>query len=165
MSCPTATFCIGVTNDGGAVVWNGSSFSAAQPIDGNGNLAAVSCVTANFCLALDSGYNWLTWNGTSWNTPQPMGTVRTSPTPSFVNWMSCATTSFCVAVLSDSEAVVWNGTTWSSPQLTDQGLDGAVGPAATSSNGHPAIGMQSVSCASATFCVAVGTDGDAVVGR
>jgi hypothetical protein len=163
VSCPSSTFCMGVEGTM-TLSWNGSSFSTPQPLAPD-MLDAVSCPTAAFCMALASGDEWFVWNGGSWSAPTPIATVTPGPNPAFINWVSCATAIFCVAVLSDGHALTWNGTSWSVPQWIDQNLANAVGPAATSSNSHPAQGMQSVSCPTASFCVAVGTDGRAVIGQ
>jgi len=166
VSCPSASFCVAVNDLGNAIVWNGSSLLAPDDIDGSNHLVSVSCPSTSFCMALDSSsYDWLVWNGTSWSTPQPIGTLRRGPTPGFINWVSCPTASFCVAVVSDGHAIGWNGTSWSAPQLIDPNLVSAQGPAATSSNGHPSLGVKSVSCPTASFCVAVGSDGSVVIGR
>jgi len=166
VSCASASFCVAVNDLGNAIAWNGSSLLAPDDIDGSNHLVAVSCPLANFCMALDSSsYDWIVWNGTSWSTPQPIGTLNPGPTPGFINWVSCPTATFCVAVVSDGNVIVWSGTSWSTPQPIDPNLASARGPAATSSNGHPSLGMKSVSCPTATFCVAVGSDGDVVMGR
>lgn len=165
ISCPSASFCMAVNDLGNSIVWNGTSLSAPANIDTNGHLTAVSCPSASFCMALGGADDWLVWNGTSWSTPHPIRTLRPSPDPAFINWVSCSTASFCTAVLSDGEALHWNGTSWSAPQSINPNLANARGPAATSSNGHPSLGMKSVSCPTASFCVAVGSDGSAVIGR
>lgn len=75
--------------------------------------------------------------------------------------ISCASATFCVAVGSTGPGVVrsarmWNGTSWSAPRVIDpNGAD-----TATSNSG-----LRSVSCPTASLCVAVGSDGDAVIGR
>jgi hypothetical protein len=166
ISCPTASFCMAVNVLGNAIIWNGTSLSAPVDIDGSNNLEAVSCPNASFCMALDDK-DWLTWNGTSWSISQPIGTVRTGPPADYVGItrVSCPTTHFCVAVLSDGHAIAWNGTSWSTPQQINPNLANARGPATASSNGHPSLGLKSVSCPTTTFCVAVGSDGSAVIGR
>jgi len=166
VSCPSASFCVAVNDLGNAIAWNGSSLSAPDDIDGSNHLVAVSCPSTSFCMALDSSsYDWLVWNGTSWSVPQAIGTLSPGPTPGFINWVSCPTASFCVAAVSDGNAIVWNGTSWSAAQSIDSTLANARGPAATSSNGHPSLGLKSVSCPTASFCVAVGSDGSVVIGR
>jgi hypothetical protein len=48
VSCPTATFCIGVDGFGDASVFNGSSWAAPQNIDARRALQSVSCPTTTF---------------------------------------------------------------------------------------------------------------------
>ena len=167
ISCPTSSFCMGVDFNGRAIRWNGRTFTPPQTIDRGEDLAAVSCPSTAFCLALASGDTWLTWDGRRWSAPQRIGTVSPEPPSSNspINRVSCPTTTLCVAVFSDATEIEWNGTSWTAPQSIDHHLANAVGDAATSRNGHPAIGLQSVSCPTSTFCVAVGTDGRVEMAR
>jgi hypothetical protein len=52
VSCPTATFCVAVDNQGGISQWHGSSWSRTTP-DRAGALTAISCPTATFCVVVD----------------------------------------------------------------------------------------------------------------
>lgn len=191
ISCPSASFCMAVNELGNAITWNGTSLSAPTTIDASGHLVAVSCLSPSFCMALGGGGpDWLVWNGTSWSGPQPIRTIRpgvVSPPPpcgrprprshtpppttlsgvptAFINFVSCPTASFCVAALSDGEAIVWNGTSWSAPQSINPSLANARGPAAQTTVGSPSLGLKSVSCPTPNFCVAVGSDGSAMIGR
>jgi hypothetical protein len=191
ISCPSASFCMAVNELGNAIVWNGTSLSAPTTIDSNGHVVAVSCPSPSFCMALGGGDTWMVYNGASWSAPRPIGTLRpggrpppppprgrprprsqTPPptTPSstpavFINFVSCPTASFCVAALSDGEAIVWNGTAWSAPQSIDSSLANARGPAAQTTVGSPSLGLKAVSCPTPSFCVAVGSDGSATIGR
>jgi hypothetical protein len=164
VSCASANFCVAVNLLGNAIVWNGRSLSRPRDIDGHNGLNAVSCPSARFCMALDGG-DWIVWNGTSWSAPEQIPNLDTSPDSGLINWVSCPSASFCVAVVSDGKAFVWDGTSWSGPRLIDRNLTNAHGEAATSRNGHPSLGFKSVSCPSPSFCVAVGSDGDVVIGR
>ena len=165
ISCPTVSFCMGVDLQGRAIRWNGHRFSPPQVVYAGNTLNTVSCPNAEFCLTLGAGGRFIVWNGTQWLPAQPIGTVTVTPNSALVNWVSCPTSGLCVAVLSDGHVITWNGTAWSTPQMIDAHLVNAVGQAATSSPNHPAIGLQSISCPSTRFCVAVGTDGRAEVAR
>ena len=161
ISCPTSSFCMGVDFQGRAIRWTGRTFTRPQTIAGGDDLAAVSCTSAAFCLALASGDSWLTWDGQHWSAAKPIGTMSPEPpaSSSTINRVSCPTTTLCVAVFSDATEIEWNGTSWTAPESIDRNLANAVGDAAVSRNGHPAIGLESVSCPTSKFCVAVGTDG------
>ena len=167
ISCPTATFCMAVNLLGNAIIWDGNAFSAPQPITPNGEqLAAVSCASPTFCMALDGpSKTWLTWNGSSWSTPQPMGAYQPDPNSIFLNGLSCPTATFCVAVGSNGTVSEWHGATWSPAQSIDANLANFRGPAAVTTNEHPNLGLESIACPAANLCVAVGSDGTAIIGR
>jgi hypothetical protein len=61
-----------------------------------------------------------------------------------------------VAIGDDGSAIEWNGTSWSAPQSIDPHL---------ANKGGGFLGVDSVSCPTASFCVAVFPDGRAVIGR
>ena len=143
--------------------WSGGSALAATPawtlvsspnvngIPQDNYLSGVSCVGTAFCMAV--GYisgtsSDLTlvqkWNGTSWATVS-------SPDPgtgSFLNAVSCTSTSFCMAVGSYGTGTAsptlvekWNGSKWTKLASPNPGAPGG-------------NGLNGVSCASATSCVA-----------
>jgi hypothetical protein len=166
ISCPSATFCLAVNDLGNAIFWDGTSLSPPQPIAAGDHLVAASCSSPTFCTVLDtSGDKWLTWNGTSWSPAQPLGVVQPDPNPIFLNWLSCPSSTFCALALSNGTVTTWNGTTWSTPQSIDSSLTNMRGPAAVTTNEHPNLGLESVSCPSANFCVVVGSDGTAIIGQ
>ncbi|HEX9032603.1 MAG TPA: hypothetical protein VF834_12215 [Streptosporangiaceae bacterium] len=125
----------------------------------SGQVQAVSCPSATSCMAvgyyLDSAGLTVplaeTWNGTSWQqqtVPSPAG--GRSPG---LDGVSCISASFCEAVgitdepgYTDSTAFAetWNGSSWS--------LQAVPSPA-----GATGVLLKAVSCASATFCEAVGS--------
>jgi hypothetical protein len=137
--------------------WNGTSWQIQRAVSPPGatanNLGAVSCVSAAFCEAVgshpDSDANTVAlaerWNGTTWQ-------IQPTPNPAPGNGLgmslagvSCVSTLFCEAVGSSSSAAgggaeAWNGTAW----------------ALQSVPGGP---LTSVSCTSASFCMAAGADG------
>jgi hypothetical protein len=126
--------------------------------DGNGE--GLSCVPKPYtCLAVgsygkfavQSGYAAL-WNGKSWKLalpPNPKG--GSGPT---VNAVSCRSASFCLAVggwLSNSgggelDSLLWNGRKW------------ALTPSLPQPKGSTDDQLYGLSCASATSCLAVGSD-------
>jgi hypothetical protein len=162
VSCTSATRCTATGHYFPSAVtapaaeqWNGTAWSVQQVPDPqprfNGALLGVSCAPAGTCIA--AGYDTAAlaeaWTGTSWSVQR----VSTPPgaTPSELTGVSCASASACMAVGSyradanGDEAILteaWNGTSWSIQPT----------PANPASQGF----LTGVSCASATFCVAVG---------
>jgi hypothetical protein len=144
VSCASAARCIAVgaiSNSATlAEAWNGTAWrvtpGAGQPAALTGP-DAVSC-RGRMCLAL--GVNGLSvWNGTAWHQVSsglPAGAVFD---------VSCASPTYCMAAGAiataphgDSAAMadVWNGTSWQPPSYP------------------PGTGLSTVSCTSASFCMA-----------
>ncbi len=98
VSCPSTTFCIAVDTGGNAYTYNGSSWSAATPIDtvngqiDGGELESVSCPSSSFCAAIDGRESVLTFNGSTWTAPQSLQSAVAH------SGVSCASSSFCAAV-------------------------------------------------------------------
>lgn len=125
--------------------WNGSSWSfdsqIAPLVQFESEIDALSCASANFCLATARYFlgQWTEaaemWNGTSWQfVSSPVGSIN-----DFNQAISCPSSTFCALSGTHEDTSyleTWNGTNW------------------TSSNGlaNPSL----VSCASPTFCMAVG---------
>jgi hypothetical protein len=123
-----------------------------------GDLYAEDCTSPTSCIAVGHGTNRLSeeatlaeaWNGTTW-------AIQATPAPprslgSALFGVSCTSATACIAVGASANsagadvtlAEAWNGTTWSiqpTPNPTD----------ATGST------LYSISCSSATACIAVGT--------
>ena len=110
VSCPSASFCIAVDAGGNAFTYNGSSWSAADPIDSvngqidGGAFRAVSCPSSSFCAAIDGRESVLTFNGSSWSAPQQLEPAA------LASGVSCASFSFCVAVDGGGNAFVYGAT-------------------------------------------------------
>jgi hypothetical protein len=169
VSCASAKFCeaIGGAGSGGGAVWNGTSWTAqtipSPPGSTSARLSGVSCAAAAFCEAVGSysssaggGSLAEAWNGTSWS-------VQSAPSPAGISSIvlsavSCITASACEAsgsfrrtaqaLTGEPLAEAWNGTAWT--------IQPAVKPAGAISNSFSAV-----SCASITFCEAVGSHPDA----
>jgi hypothetical protein len=103
-------------------------------------LDSLSCGSPSSCVAIDgSGPGHVMWDGHTWSRPdfEYDGTH-----------VSCSSATFCLAVGSlggGAKSYVWNGQTWST------------GTMITSQD----VFLSSVSCISATSCVAVDESGDA----
>src|SRR5262245_7422433 len=167
VSCVTASSCTAVgyyttaSSPGRTLVlrWNGTSWSIVPSPNASGSigsyLEAVSCTAATSCAAVGYSYNATAtrtlaerWNGTKWavvGTPNPNG-----DDPDLFS-VSCASATNCLAVgyyttNGGSDATLaerWNGTQWSIvASTTPKGSDSY---------------LYAVSCASGTYCVAVGS--------
>jgi hypothetical protein len=150
VSCVTTAACMAVGSDGSkpaAEYWQGSGWTL-QSLPAGGTLAAVSCLAASGCTAVGDKGATDHWNGTTWS-------VQRSPTgKADLTGISCSSGSDCEAVggySSDSPfptpllAAHWNGSKW-----TIQ--------AATAPGGSTGSWLQAVSCTSASSCMAVGTN-------
>jgi hypothetical protein len=154
VSCTTATNCVAVGSAGDGIHpvpvvqrWNGTRM-ASETAPGHGTLKAVSCTSATSCLAVGSEnsppFKGLTarWDGTHWSAVPGPGPIMSG--------LSCASANDCMAVGAShyqphlrSFMEHWNGNGWSaiaSPDPPDTDY------------------LRAVSCATATFCVAVGTE-------
>jgi len=183
VSCaPGTTFCMATDAGGNWLTYNAGAWSSASPI---GLLltqvASISCTSTTFCIAVGNGFAGgaaATWNGSGWSTYQ-FGT----PAPAMVS-VSCATSTFCVAVDDAGNTSTYNGTTWSAETSIDNPVNPLVGVscapntttcvavdsggnAVTLNNGTwsaptqapPTGSLVAISCPSATYCVADGSNG------
>ncbi len=168
VSCASVSWCVAVgsigatfNNQNTAYSWDGTSWNVMMPPSTPPNneywLSSVSCVSASSCVAVGGQFDGsvtrtsaLGWDGSTWSIVQ---TPNAGFSSDFLSGVSCVGTSFCLAVGTyiDSDwrtlAEVWNGATWSVlPSANAAEVDGIV----------PADGLKSVSCVTASSCVAVG---------
>ena len=172
VSCPTTTFCVaaGSTYNGSEdqtliEQWNGTSWSIVPSPDRttttDNGFDGVSCLSSTSCVAVGYWYNAgddeqalvEQWNGAAWS----LATAADTADNDELDGVSCALPTFCVATgytyVSGSEVPEstlveeWNGTTWT--------IVTSPNPVAGGDNV-----LNSVSCASATFCVAAGYGGE-----
>jgi hypothetical protein len=94
----------------------------------------ISCPTTTFCMGVGFDGDAISWNGSTWSAV----TVIDTSSLNIITSVSCPTRTFCAAVDDSGNAMTWNGTTWSSPLTIDDGE------------------LDSVSCTSASFCMAIG---------
>lgn len=176
VSCTSSTACTAV----GAVVgsagplaerWNGTSWTIqTTPDPGGGSFTNVSCPSATDCVAVGQFMDGLLaehWDGTSWSAqqiPKPAATYAT------LSSVSCTAATACIAVGDDGAGgnwgdvplvEQWDGSSWTiqpTPTLPTTNWDGTAWSIQSTPN--PLITtdstLSSVSCASVTFCTAVG---------
>ncbi len=162
VSCAGPNFCVAVGDSNGVPLaehWNGSTWSVVATVNPVGSTGAalfsVSCLSATSCMAvgedrpggIDAPLSE-SWNGTSWSVVANPG-LAGSTSASF-SGVSCVTPTWCMAAGSNQTggatlnlAETWNGTTWTVQTTPDPALATVAGFAA-------------VSCAGASYCVAVG---------
>jgi hypothetical protein len=130
-SCASASMCIAV-GVAGVWLWDGSTWSdsTVSPAP-DSPLQSVSCPTTTFCLAVSEDAETFTFDGTSW-----AGPFEASIGPQLV---SCASPTFCMGT-AGYDAMVFDGTSWGAP-MTD---------------GLPTTATGTLSCPTASFCMAIG---------
>jgi hypothetical protein len=178
VSCPTTTFCVAVGHAKNASdidqtliqTYDGSNWSIVPSPNTStlldNDLAEVSCTSTTSCIAVGTAMSPThfaqtlveKFDGVNWSI---MSSPNTSPTqPQFLNGLTCQSATLCVAVgayeivpgLTQTLVLTYNGTNW------------AITPSPNSSDTEVNI-LGTVSCASATNCVAVGTFFGATAGR
>jgi hypothetical protein len=114
VSCPSASFCLGL-DAGGATTWTGGTgWSDAQAPAG---MTSVACPGATECLAVGTGGGGQIWTGTTWSAltvPAPNGAAS-------MRAIACPGPADCVAVGAYTPAAggtraladTWGGSAWS----------------------------------------------------
>ena len=144
VSCSSSTFCVAVDSLGAALFWHGSNWSGHHHVNANGSLDSVSCPSTTYCVVVSDAGKAVTYNGGAWTPSKTIG-----PEDSYR--ISCPSVSFCAAVGANglpgkpSTIATFNGHSWSSHL--------------TSTSGKLNDRLLGVSCASATYCVAVNYNG------
>ncbi len=154
VSCPSATACIAV-GDGFAEDWNGTAWAVHAIARAKDTLVSVSCVAATTCVAaggyFDDGVQFMvaeSWNGTKWRVINPP--ISTSFDTDELSGVACQNANQCTAVGSYHDPVDGYRTLAEIMQLRWQPQTATV-PA-----GAIATGFDTVSCTSASACMAVG---------
>jgi hypothetical protein len=133
VSCPTTSFCATVGDGGDAVLYQDGTWGLPDKIDPGVELKAVSCASASFCVAI-AGNDAAVFSDGQWG----KATAAESGSPFGLVAVSCVSSSFCMAVDGGGSALTFNGSTWSAP--ASLGINE----------------VNSVSCSSASFCLAGG---------
>ncbi len=163
LSCASSDFCVaGQSGTRNGEIWNGRQwrekpFAAAGNSETSTGINGVSCVRQSFCLAtglavhhhVDDGIFPIVelWNGRRWRLIQapPIG-EGLGPVSCF-SPANCTTTGFYYVDTSRfvaSFAARWNGATWQVSNLRSK-----------ISSAHAFFGPTSISCPTATSCLAV----------
>ena len=168
VSCVTSRFCMaagafynGTGYETLVEQWNGAAWSIVTSPSTSATintLSGVSCASSSFCVAAGyagAGANEQTlieqWNGVAWSivtSPDTSATLENE-----LDAVSCVTSSFCVATgyarngtVAQTLVEQWKGAAWS--------IVASPSTSATLDND-----LYSVSCVTATFCVAAGSAG------
>lgn len=158
VSCPAIGFCLGIDPDGNAFYYVGDAWQDAPTPNANPAASAtkfrnsISCASTLSCVATENPGAVASYDGTQWSFP-----VVIDP-GNYLSSVSCPSQRFCVVVDAllpqgygtgngTGEMFTYDGTTWSAPVTIDsQGI------------------IQSISCATPQFCMAVEQSGRAILG-
>ena len=175
VSCVSISWCVAVgeSNDGTASqalveMWDGTTWSIVpsptSQLINDSTLNSVSCVSVSWCVAVGSGSDGVAtselieaWDGSSWSIQRAGGGL--SGMHEELNSVSCVSVSWCVAVGFYTYAFhdqnldeAWDGTSWHKNMV----------PSTSPTDDN---GLNSVSCVSVSWCVAVGGYDDGSANR
>lgn len=160
VSCSTPSLCVAVTREGRILVSTnptggvGAWRSAGSP-GGPGDLEGVSCVSTVLCVAGNQTGNVLAStnptgvNGGSWNETKAGGSSQ-------ITGLSCPTASDCVAVDNNGDVLASADPTGGPGSWHFENLVPFGEPAEFEAPGNA---LFAISCASASLCTAIGTEG------
>ncbi len=139
ISCPTTTFCMAVDASGrtfeyGLSAWESDGSPSVSPLYGPRKL---SCPTSTFCAEIGA-FSSVVYSSGAWGAPQTVDSYT-------LEAISCASSAFCVAVDDAGDEVTYSDGDWEAPVVIE-------------ADDH----FASVSCSSASRCVAVGNGPSAV---
>ncbi|SDJ04586.1 D-mannose binding lectin [Frankineae bacterium MT45] len=180
MSCPTTNFCMIVDHTNSVRTWSNGQLSGPIQAPTTDGLYSVSCASPTFCLAITAPYQTsaesTVYDGASWSAPVKVGSVGY---PS----VSCVSRTFCMATDSVQLQVrIFNGSIWTAGDSTVAGqvvscVSSSFCVSANSISGDVSTyngagwsarkyitqsNLTGISCKSATFCMAVDQDGNAM---
>jgi hypothetical protein len=110
VSCTGPGHCVAVDTGGGAYTYDGSSWSAAVPLDVGHAFTAVSCPSPSFCAAADDGGNGAILADGGWKVAA-MGTTASA--------LACPVDGFCLAVNGSGGVVAYHNGAWSAVTRID----------------------------------------------
>ena len=153
LSCPTASFCMGVGiedritgTSGFSVAYHGGAWAAPVIVEPPSSsvskqINAVSCPSSSFCMAVDANGSALEYAGGHWSAPvvvDPGGDLSA---------VSCLAASACTAVDSTNAVFTYDGAQWSAHSAQSNGSQGLV----------------ALSCSLPSSCIALADFGSAFV--
>ena len=109
--------------------FNGTGWSSPVIVEQDRTLVDASCASSNFCAAIDGTGDAYIYNGTAWAAGVKIDSAA-APTS-----ISCTSASFCMVVDDGGGAVRYSGAAWSARMIVGGSIN-------------------TLSCASSTFCVA-----------
>jgi hypothetical protein len=153
VSCTSSSFCAAFDGSENGLIYNGSSWQAT--VVSQNAPYPISCVSSSFCMIGPYGYDG------SWSPAQTYYTGGGAPAPmggdsESILSISCPSTSFCAAVGHNGGADTYNGGGWTNGSYNGSGwtYDGLIDTTGGVNS------LNSVSCPSASFCVAVDGNGN-----
>lgn len=127
--------------DGRTVKFDGTNWSIGPSINSQQpDFSDISCVSQNFCMEVGGGVAAL-FNGNAWTHPTSIDGSN------FLESVSCATVGQCLAIDSQDNALIYRNGSWGKPEAIP---------------GLKRAGLNSISCPSINFCMAVADGGAAV---
>jgi hypothetical protein len=161
LSCTGSGFCIAVFSRSSGTTpspttrwtsyaqqWDGSGWRSPVQLDsyaggaGYGVVHDVSCTSPSFCMAIGGNFGSAVWNGSGWHVV-PTAQVEGQDGGEM---LSCGNPAFCMGAPAAPHTVIWDGRRWGPGT---QPLPGG-------NSGPLALGFTSLSCRSASFCMASG---------
>ena len=154
----TAACAVGIDSVAAQAATGSFSTENVPSTAGADSVSGTSCVSPTFCMAVGFFFDGAVyqpraeeWDGYSWSTMTTAKPAEAAPfNSSEFTGVSCVSTSYCVAVgdylgpndANQAFAEEWNGSSWSTTIMPSPDVG--------------SIYLAAVSCASPTFCVAVG---------
>src|SRR5262249_57277432 len=107
VSCASQTMCVAVNDNGKALSYDGSSWTAPVRVvsPAFAGLAGVSCPSASFCMASGADGSYYTYDGSAWSSRNPLGVQP-------LGGVSCSSSSACVIIERNGTIGTTDGTTW-----------------------------------------------------
>jgi hypothetical protein len=104
LSCPTASFCMGVQWESTArMLRDGAWTTVEMPAGWHGSLD-VDCTSPTFCMSVNVDGETATWDGSAWTSATQLDSVLFA--------FDCASPTYCVAVNTSGETRLWDGDSW-----------------------------------------------------
>ncbi len=136
VSCASSTYCVAVSASGNVFTFNGTSWSGPDATDAGHDLVSVSCPSTSFCMAVDSSGQAALHSDGLWGL-QPIGMAAVA--------VSCPSEGSCLAVARSGATATYANGLWNRGRAAASGAK-----------------IATLSCATATSCVATDQDNNAL---